>query len=94
MPLTDAYVQTTGQIPEFLQAIAQGQAPPQFTQQHLKDIGFTSTNHRAFIPLLKALGFLSADGVPTSRYHDYRDQSQSRRILGEGLREAYADLWS
>ena len=27
----------------------------------LKDWGFTSTNDRAFIPLLKALGFLSSD---------------------------------
>lgn len=93
MPLTSANVQTTGHIPQFFDAIRAGQAPPQFTQQFLKDLGFASTNHRAFIPLLKTLGFLSADGVPTGRYHEYRDASQSRRVLGEGVREAYADLF-
>lgn len=93
MPLTSANVQTTGQIPQFFDAIRAGQAPPQFTQQFLKDLGFTSTNHRAFIPLLKALGFLSADGAPTARYHEFRDASQSRRVLGEALKDAYADLF-
>lgn len=93
MPLTDAYVQTPGQMAEFFQALCNGQAPPQFTQQYLKDLGFTSTNHRAFLPLLKSLGFLSADGAPTSRYHEYRDSSQSRRVLGEAVKEAYADLF-
>lgn len=93
MALTDVYVQTPAQLPELFRQIEQGQAPDQFTTQHLKDLGFTSTNHRAFIPLLKALGFLSPDGKPTQRYHDYRDGSQSRRVLGQGLREAYGDLF-
>lgn len=93
MSLTDAYVLTPGQLPEFFQAICNGQAPPQFTQQYLKDLGFTSTNHRAFVPLLKSLGFLSADGAPTGRYHDYRDSSQSKKIMGDAIREAYGDLF-
>jgi hypothetical protein len=91
--LTDAYVQTPGQIPDFFATLAQGQAPPQFTNQYLRDLGFTSTNHRAFIPLLKALGFLSADGAPTARYHSFRDGSQSRRVLGEAVKQAYGDLF-
>jgi hypothetical protein len=71
MALTDVYVQTPSQFAEFFKQIRQGQAPRHFTNQHLKDLGFTSTNHRSFIPLLKALGFLTADGQPTPRYHDY-----------------------
>lgn len=93
MALTSAYVQSTAQIPEFFRRIQQGQAPSQFTNQLLKDWGFTSSNHRAFIPLLKSLGFLSPDGKPTSRYHAYRDESQSRRVMGEALREAYSDIF-
>lgn len=93
MALTDAYVQTHGQIPEFFSTLSQGQAPPQVTNQYLRDLGFTSTNHRAYIPLLKALGFLSADGAPTARYHLYRDGSQSRRVLGEAIKQAYGDLF-
>jgi len=93
MALTNVYVQVYGQFDQFFQEIGRGQAPAQFTIKHLKDLGFTSTNHRALIPLLKAIGFLSADGQPTQRYHDYRDASQSRRVMAEALRQAYGDLF-
>jgi hypothetical protein len=93
MALPSVYTQVYGQVPEFFAKLQEGQAPSSFTQQHLKDIGFPSSNHRAFIPLLKALGFLSAGGTPTSRYHAYRDKSQARQILGEALKEAYSDLF-
>ncbi|WP_418122141.1 DUF5343 domain-containing protein [Variovorax sp. 160MFSha2.1] len=94
MALTDVYVQTLGQIKDLFREIKQGQAPSQFTTQHLKDLGFTSSNHRLFLPLLKALGFLTADGKPTPRYHDYRSDDQTaRRVLGQGMKEAYRDLF-
>ncbi len=93
MALPSVYTQVYGQIPEFFQKIQEGQAPSTFTQQHLKDIGFASTNHRAFLPILKALGFLTPGGTPTNRYHDYRDKSQSRQIMGEAVKEAYSDLF-
>jgi hypothetical protein len=44
--------------------------------------------------LLKTLGFLASDGSPTVRYHEYRDHSQSRLILGQALREAYSDIFT
>jgi hypothetical protein len=93
MGLTDAYVQSQTQLAELFREIRSGQAPTQFTVQHLKDLGFTSSNHRLFLPLLKALGFLADDGKPTPRYHDYRDESQSKRVMNEALREAYGDLF-
>jgi hypothetical protein len=93
MALTNAYVQVYGQLSDFFQKISEGQAPSQFTRQLLKDLGFKSSNHHAMIPLLKALGFLTSDGSPTSRYHEYRSKAQSRRVMAEALREAYADLF-
>ena len=93
MPLPNIYTQTYGQLVGFFAKIQEGQAPSKFTQQHLKDIGYASTNHRALIPLLKAIGFLSPDGSPTTRYHSYRNKSQARGVLGEALKEAYADLF-
>lgn len=94
MALTDSYIQVYGQLPEFFRRIADGQAPDNFTTQYLKDLGFTSSNFRAVIPLLKSLGFLSPDGVPTSRYHEYRNPARSRQVLGEAIREAYGDLFT
>lgn len=93
MALTNAYVLPVNRTPDFFRKIQDGQAPDQFTQQLLKDWGFKSTNDRAFIPLLKALGFLTADGKPTSRYNEYRDHSRSKQVLGQALRDAYADIF-
>jgi len=93
MPLANTYTVIYGQLPEVFQKLAAGQAPTQFTTQHLKDLGYASSNYRAVIPLLKAIGFLSPDGVPTQRYHDYRNSARSRLVMAEALREAYSDLF-
>lgn len=94
MALADSYVQTYGQLPEVFKRLSEGQAPDKFTRQYLKDLGFTASSFHAMIPLLKALGFLAADGSPTARYHEYRDHSQSRVVLGQALREAYGDIFT
>lgn len=93
MSLADDYVQNYGQIPDFFKKLQDGQAPDQFTQQHLKDLGFMSSNYRAFIPLMKSLGFLTPEGIPTPRYHEYRSKAQARKIMAEALREAYSDVF-
>jgi hypothetical protein len=93
MALTNAYVLPTNRIPDLFRKVQDGQAPNRFSIQLLKDWGFTSANDRAFIPLLKALGFLTADGIPTPRYLEYRDHSRSKQILGQAIREAYGDIF-
>lgn len=94
MALSNAYVQVYGQLGDIFSRIAEGQAPDKFTTQYLKDLGFASSNFRAVIPLLKSLGFLSPDGTPTSRYHEYRNTARSRRVMADALREAYGDLFT
>lgn len=93
MALTGSYVLPTNRISDIFNKIRDGQAPERFTNQLLKDWGFSSTNDRAFIPLLKSLGFLSSDGKPTQRYNEYRDHSRARHVMGEALREAYGDIF-
>ena len=93
MALTNAYVHATNRIPDIFGKIRDGQAPERFTQQLLKDWGFGSTNDRAFIPLLKGIGFLTADGKPTQRYSDYRDHSRSKHVMALTLRDAYGDIF-
>lgn len=93
MALTNAYTETYGKIGEFFGKLRDGQAPPQFTHQILQDLGFKSVKQRAFIPLLKALGFLTPDGKPTQRYNDYRDHSKSKHVMGEAIKEAYSDIF-
>jgi hypothetical protein len=93
MALTNAYVLPISRIPELFRKIQDGQAPERLTTQLLRDWGFSSTNDRAFIPLLKALNFLTADGKPTERYLLYRDHSKSKTVLGQAVREAYSDIF-
>ena len=93
MALTNAYVLPVNRIPDLFGKIRDGQAPERFTHQLLKDWGFSSTNDRAFVPLLKELGFLTADGKPTPMYHDYRDHSRSKAVMAQAIREAYGDIF-
>ncbi|WP_157200533.1 DUF5343 domain-containing protein [Methylomonas lenta] len=93
MALSSSYTQAYGKLEEFFSKIRDGQAPPLFTNQLLKDLGFKSNNHRPYIAIMKALGFLSSDGKPTQRYSDYRDHSKSKLVMGEGLKEAYSDIF-
>lgn len=93
MALANAYTVAISRIPDLFAKIRDGQAPDQLTLQLLKDWGFQSSNDRAFLPLLKALGFLSPDGKPTSLYHDYRDHSRSKTVMAQALRESYGDIF-
>jgi hypothetical protein len=93
MALTSTYIHAINRVPDLFNKIRDGQAPDQLSQQLLKDWGFSSSNDRAFLPFLKALGFLSPDGKPTQRYHAYRDHSRSKEVMAEALREAYGDIF-
>lgn len=93
MGLANTYTQVPSKLESFFKQLQDAQAPEQLTQQLLKDWGFASTNDRAFIPVLKAIGFLTSEGKPTKVYHDYRDHSKSRSVLGNALRSSYSDIF-
>lgn len=91
--LTTRYMTSVKNLASIMKKIVEGTAPDQFTLAHLKGIGFKSSNDQGVLPLLKDLGFLSSEGNPTQRYHDYRDRSQSKEVMGQALREAYEELF-
>lgn len=91
--MTDLYLQTNKNLEKFFNTLISAQAPTKFTQKFLESLEFTSTNDRLFIKMLKELGFLDASGQPTQRYKDYLDQTQSKIVLAQGIREAYTDLF-
>lgn len=94
MALSSAYLITTKNLEAFLNAVRGAKAPERFTNKFLSQLDFTSSNDRLFIGLLKALGMIDESGVPTKRYFEFLDQSESGRVLAEAVREAYEDLFS
>lgn len=88
------YMLSNNKIPPIIEKIQQAARPPKFTQEVLKNLGFTSTNDRAFIPLAKKLGFLSDDGTPTPLYDHLKDKSTSKSILAAQIRSLYSELYA
>jgi hypothetical protein len=91
--LSKKYLNSVKNLPAIMKKIVEGTAPDKFTTEHLKKIGFSSSNDRAVLGVFKDLGFISESGSPTQRYHDYRDTSKSSKILGEALKDAYAEIF-
>lgn len=94
MALPDSYTIKYSAIPGYFDAMLEAQPPERFSIKFLENLGFTNTNDRLIIGVLKDLGFLNQDGVPQQRYFDFLDHSQSRRVLADGIREAYSELFA
>lgn len=93
MAVPTSYLVASKKTKDILKAIQNAQAPKRFTFNFLESLGFKSTNDRLIIPVFKSLGFLNANGEPTKRYFAFLDQARGPRVLAEGIREAYADLF-
>jgi hypothetical protein len=94
MALNPSYLITTKNLEEFFNSLITAKAPDAFTQKFIESLEFKSTNDRLYIGLLKGLGFLDANAVPTERYFKFLDQSQSKQVLAEAIKEAYGDLFA
>lgn len=94
MALPESYTLKPNAIPAYFDAILDAQPPDRFSLKFLENLGFTSTNDRLFIGILKDLGFLNRDGAPQQRYFDFLDRSQSKQVLAEGIKEAFSELFA
>ncbi len=93
MALIESYLVTDKNLTNIFTAIQGGQAPERFTNKFLDQLGFSSSNDRLYLKLLRDLGFIDETGVPTQRYYDFLDSSQSANVLGLAVKEAYSDLF-
>lgn len=80
-------------VENYFSTIFSGQAPDTFSIKFLNDLGFKSSYDRQFIGVLKALGFLEDSGIPTKRYYEALDQSNRQKLVADGIKEAYNDLF-
>ena len=94
MALPESYAQKFNAIPAYFDAMLDAQPPERFSVKFIENLGFTSTNDRLFIGILKDLGFLNRDGAPQPRYFEFMDRSRSKQVVAAGIREAFADLFA
>lgn len=94
MPDTYPYMVSNNKMGPIFEKIKSAARPAKFTNEFLKTIGFTSSNDRAIIPLLRRLGFITDDGTPTSSYDRLKDGTQHKYVIGEKIRELYSDLYT
>src|SRR5882724_4731898 len=81
-------------LPDLFSQIQAAAVPSRIVFEMLKKWGFTSTTERSFISLLKKLGFLNENGEPTERYKEYRHKKNAPKVLADGIRELYSELFA
>jgi hypothetical protein len=94
MALPNSYTVKYGSLASYFDAIKGAQPPERFSVKFLENLEFKSTNDRTFIGILKELGFLDSNGVPTDRYFQFLDNSISGKVLAEAIEEMYSDLFA
>lgn len=88
-----AYIQNASKIKEFLEKIPNISIPDKLTYKKLEELGFKSSNDRRLVGIMKAIKFIDDTGKPTRRWKEYRDKSKARKVLAEGIREHYHELF-
>ncbi|WGR94858.1 DUF5343 domain-containing protein [Bradyrhizobium sp. ISRA443] len=88
------YVVSYKNLPTLFEKINSAKIPETgFTYNFLlTTIGLKSTNDRAYIPLLRHLGFLDQSSVPTPHYRLLKGDKR-KAALADGIRRAYGPLF-
>jgi len=81
-------------LTRFLSHMQTSGVPAKLDRTYLKSVGFKSGNDNYIIGVLKRLGFVSASGVPETRWRSYRDKNIAPKLLAQGIAEAYGDLFA
>ena len=87
------YTTVPGKIKSLLDKVRTVGIPPKATVQWLKTIGFTSSNDKTLLGVLKQVGLTDQSPVPTSAWTGYRG-GKYKSVLGDAIRKGYADLYA
>jgi hypothetical protein len=94
MSLPEQYLATTKNVEAFFNSIINAQPPKKFTQKFLEQLEFKSVNDRLLIGVLKALGLVDSEGIPQDKYFEFIDQTQSKIVLANAIKDSYSDLFA
>lgn len=85
---------SVGLIPKIFEKMQNARRPDRFTQDFLETkLGHSGGSARAIIPLLKRMGFLGSDGIPTPLYDQFRNTETQGTAIAQGMKSAYRQLF-
>jgi hypothetical protein len=88
------FMNATGLVTKILDKVIQAAQPERFTQDFLATkLGYGSGSARPFIPLMKRIGFLGNDGIPTKLYSQFRNPDTRAAAMAEALKIGYRELY-
>ena len=87
------YTTVPGKLKIFLEKIRDIGVPSRANSQWLKSIGFTSSNDRTLLTILKYIGLADQTGSPTQRWAEYRGNLHGQ-VLAEAIRDGYSELYA
>lgn len=94
MDIDVPYIPSVKNLHKILDKIQHAAVPEAFTYEFLRDLGFSSSNDRSILKILKYLGFLDASGRPQSSYRDFVDHTKTKHALAERIQVAFDDLYT
>lgn len=91
-----AYAMGTGKISALFDKIHDvGTPTTKVTQTWLAQVGFSSSNDRRLLAVLKQIGFLDGSSMPTDVWKRYRSATVAdrKKVLAQAIREGYKGLY-
>lgn len=87
-----AYTTVPGKIGRILEKIRTTGVPASADTVWLKRMGFTSSNDKSLLPVIRQVGLISGKS-PTPLWSKYRG-GDHKKVLGRAIRDGYAELYS
>lgn len=89
------YTTVPGKLRELLEKIPSIGRPEKVTVAWLRSAGWSSSNDRSILPVLRFIGLIGDDGKPTELWTAARSPSPANKALvGQAIKSAYADLFA
>jgi len=86
------YTLNTGKLKRFLESIPK-LGVDKVTINTLQKLGYTSSNDRLIVKILKFINFIDENGAPTDNYKNFRDTTKAKTVMANAIREAYSELF-
>lgn len=94
MPDSYPYTISNNKIGPVIARIQTAAKPERVSQALLAQWGFTASNDRAMLRVLRDLRFINENGAPTAAYDSLRDHANWKYTLADQIRICYADLYA